>query len=98
MRYGRLIMALPEEEVFSVDRILELAFAQGLLPENDEDDLTVVRRRAYDALSKFAKKHLDTELDERVANRNQQFIPGWYGWRWKLILEGNYDVYQKKPG
>ena len=92
MRYGRLIMALPEEEVFSVDRILELAFARGLLPENDGDDLTVVRRRAYDALSKFAKKHLDTELDERVANRNQQFIPGWYGWRWKLALpEGFFE-------
>jgi len=86
MRYGRLIMALPEEEVFSVDRLLEHAFAHGLLPENETDDLTVVRRRAFDALSKFAKKHLDKEVDERVINRNRQFIPGWYGWRWKLAL------------
>lgn len=91
MRYGRLIMMLSDHEVFSVDRVLTFAFERELLPENENEDMVTIRRRAYDALSKFSKKHFsDFGFDGMVPNRNHQFIGGWYGWRWKLAMPETY--------
>jgi len=93
MRYASMLLELSNESVYSVEAVVENARERGLL-FSDNEEYSTMRRRAYDSLSKFARKHLGDVCDEVILNRRKVPVPGWLGWRWKLALP---DKYHSEP-
>ena len=89
MRYGQFIIRLDNEECYSVNSIIENARKNNLfafIEDEDKDDFAVIRRRAFDALSKLKVKYLPRKEDGYTYNQFSTPEPAWYGWRWKEAL------------
>lgn len=92
MRYGHFIVQLNPRRCFTVDAVVDLAQEAGLFDRSplNEDPVQEARRKAYDSLSKFAKKRLSDDPDEIQETPSGTRAPAWFGWRWQLALPPVY--------
>ncbi|MDJ0836234.1 MAG: hypothetical protein QNK37_06925 [Acidobacteriota bacterium] len=91
MKYAHIIQALDEYELYSPATIARFAEANGLLPivEHASQRVKVAmgRLRSYHSFPKGG--------DGLIHLPGQCPKPGWYGWRWKLLILENGD--EKEP-
>ena len=82
MKYAHIIESLDDDELYSPATIARFAEANGLLPivKHARQQLKVAmgRLRAY--------HHFPNNGDGTIRLSGQCPFPGWYGWRWKLLI------------
>ncbi len=93
MRYSGLILSLAEQEIYTVESLVDYALDEGFFTPSAEADRATLQKRIGNALFKFAKKHfVDPGLkpDGSPLTPGKQVNGGWYGWRWMSALPENY--------
>lgn len=98
MKYYRVLNSLLDHTLYTPATIAAYAEERQLLPPS-QVDAQKKRRRLRMAMARLSNYHaFPDQGDGTVTRPGQRPAPAWYGWRWKLILEGNYDVYQQENG
>ncbi len=82
MKYAHIIESLKEDALYSPATIARFAEANGLLPMADHPlqrvKVAMGRLRAYHNFPK--------QGDGTIHLSGQCPKPGWFGWRWKLLI------------
>ena len=87
-KYEEIIGRLVDEELYSPGSIARFAEEQGLLVDflDLEPNRKKVMLRIRIAMGRASNNNgFPDEGDGRVKVPGQAPVPGWYGWRWKLI-------------
>ena len=83
-KYGELIQALDDNELYHVAKILRHGEAIGFFQKFS--DLKLAKKRARSALSNHALKLGPPEGEIEVTRPYRAFFPAWYGKTWKKLI------------
>ena len=83
-KYGPLIKALEDDELYHVSKIIRRAVDDGFF--DNEDDPKAARKRARSALANHALKLGDPDGEVEVTKPYRAFYPAWFGRTWKTLL------------
>ena len=95
MKYNLILERLDDYQIYTPATIASFAWENGLLSDTAEPGLA--RKRVRIAMGCLCKYHeFPDRGDGQVMKRGQRPFPGWFGWRWKLLLEGSNEHPEKR--
>jgi hypothetical protein len=87
LKYGGLLAALPQMEIFTPAGIADFAESNDLIADQDQCQVRQAKQRIRVAMALFARSRgFHNEGDGLVSRTGLATIPGWYGWRWSLAV------------
>jgi len=88
MKYGRIIVKLDPNSLYTPATIAAFAEQIGLLDHSDPNQRRLAKQRIRIALGRFSNNHnFPDEGDGMVTIRGQAPTPGWFGWRWQAAIK-----------
>ena len=97
LKYDRILNSLNDHELYSPASIAHFAQENGLLDANSPQQVKLARQRVRIAMGRLCNYHsFPDEGDGCIVLPKLRPMPAWYGWRWKLVLEGNYEGARKR--
>lgn len=87
LKYGEILRALNDDTLYTPAKIAGLAQELGMIEVKDKKRGDLDRQRIRIAMGRLSHNHSFPENgDGQVILDRQRPIPGWYGWRWKKVL------------
>ena len=97
LKYHYILASLADEELYSPASIARFALASGLITGRDPQERRTARQRVRIAMGRLSNYHaFPDEGDGCIVLPKHRPMPAWFGWRWKLVLEGDYEGARKR--
>jgi len=92
LKYQHILERLENDEIYSPAAISRFALERGLIDGSTSEERTAARHRVRIAMARLSNYHgFPDEGDALISLPRHRPMPAWYGWRWKLVMEGNYE-------
>ena len=88
LKYGEVLRALKDDTLYTPAKIAALALELGMIETHNKQRRDLDRQRIRIAMGRLSHNHAFPENgDGQVVLNRQRPIPGWFGWRWKKVLQ-----------
>jgi len=96
MKYYYVIANLKDDCLYSPASIARFAHENEFFDYSSPEELKQILMRIRLSMGRLANYHaFPNHGDGQVVTPGQRPLPAWFGWRWKIILEGNYAKAQR---